>query len=91
VLLKGISARPARIEGKVLADNRLAAKTPAAQTTIWLRPDIVDFTKPLKLTTNGRRLPAAKTNVKPDAVVLLEDVRTRADRQRPFWAKIEVP
>lgn len=27
--------------------------------------------------------------VRPDAVVLLEDVRTRADRQRPFWAKLE--
>jgi dienelactone hydrolase len=87
----GRRARPARIEGKVLADNRLAAKTPAAQTTIWLRPDIVNFSKPLKLTINGRQLPAAKTNVQPDHVVLLEDVRTRADRQRPFWAKIEIP
>jgi hypothetical protein len=51
----------------------------------------VDFSKPIKLTINGRQLPAAKTNVKPDPVVLLEDVRTRADRHRPFWARIDVP
>ena len=29
--------------------------------------------------------------VEPDIAVLLEDVRTRGDRQHPFWAKIETP
>jgi hypothetical protein len=23
--------------------------------------------------------------------IILEDVRTRGDRQHPFWAKVEVP
>ena len=27
----------------------------------------------------------------PRLEVLLEDVRTRGDRQHPFWAKVELP
>jgi pimeloyl-ACP methyl ester carboxylesterase len=87
----GRRARAAHVEGKVQPDNRLWVKTAANQTTIWLNPDIVDFSKPVKITVNGRQLPAAQESVQPDAAVLLEDVRTRADRQRPFWAKIEWP
>jgi hypothetical protein len=82
---------PARVEGRIQPDNRLAIKTPAARTTVWLAPDMVDFTKPVRATLNGRRLPTGEAGVRPDVLVLLEDVRTRADRQRPFWAKIDVP
>ncbi|HEX6961294.1 MAG TPA: peptidase, partial [Lacipirellula sp.] len=82
---------PAQIEGKLQNDNRMSADTPAGRTIIWLGPEFVDFSKPIRMTFNNRRLPSEKTSVKPDPLVLLEDVRTRADRQRPFWAKIEVP
>jgi hypothetical protein len=27
--------------------------------------------------------------IRPDVRVLLEDVRTRGDRQHPFWARID--
>jgi pimeloyl-ACP methyl ester carboxylesterase len=82
---------PAAVVGKVQNDNRLAVETKARLTTIWLAPDIVDFSKPIRVSFNGRSLPTRETSVKPDPYVLLEDVRTRADRQRPFWAKIDVP
>ena len=61
------------------------------QTTIWLGPDFVDFTKPIRLTFNNRKVPDPPEGIKPNVSVLLEDVRTRADRQRPFWAKVEMP
>lgn len=85
----GRRARAAQIEGKLQSDNRLLAKSPAGQTTLWLTPDLVDFSKPIRVTFNGRKLSLPEGGVQPDAVVLLEDVRTRADRQRPFWAKLE--
>jgi hypothetical protein len=85
----GRRARPAQVAGKVQPDNRLVAKTTAEQTTIWLSPDVVDFSKPVRVTFNGRKLALPEGGVRADPLVLLEDVRTRADRQRPFWAKIE--
>ncbi len=82
---------PAHVEGRVMPDNRLTAKTVGRQTTIWLGPDFVDFSKPIRLTFNNRKVPDPPEGIKPNVSVLLEDVRTRADRQRPFWAKIEMP
>jgi hypothetical protein len=82
---------PAHVEGRVMPDNRLTAKTVGKRTTIWLGPDFVDFAKPIKLTFNNRKVPDPPDGIKPNLGVLLEDVRTRADRQRPFWAKIELP
>lgn len=82
---------PAHVEGRVMPDNRLTAKTVGKNTTIWLGPDFVDFAKPVKLTFNNRKVPDPPDGIKPNLGVLLEDVRTRADRQRPFWAKIELP
>jgi dienelactone hydrolase len=82
---------PAHVEGRVMPDNRLTAKTVGRQTTIWLGPDFVDFSKPIRLTFNNRKVPDPPEGIKPNVSVLLEDVRTRADRQRPFWAKVEMP
>lgn len=74
-----------------MPDNRLTAKTVGRQTTVWLGPDFVDFSKPIKLTFNNRKIPDPPEGIRPSVSVLLEDVRTRADRQRPFWAKLEMP
>lgn len=82
---------PAHVEGRVYPDNRLTAKTVGRGTTIWLGPDFVDFSKPIRLTFNNRKVSEPPGGIKPDVSVLLEDVRTRADRQRPFWAKVEMP
>jgi hypothetical protein len=79
-----------QVSGKIQADNRLWASSKADVTTIWLSPEIVDFSKPVRVTFNGKKLPLEEAGmVRPDPVVLLEDVRTRGDRQRPFWAKVE--
>ena len=87
----GVRPIPAHVEGRVMPDNRLTAKTVGRQTTVWLGPDFVDFSKPIKLTFNNRKIPDPPEGIKPSVSVLLEDVRTRADRQRPFWAKLEMP
>jgi hypothetical protein len=55
-----------------------------------LGPDFVNFDAPLKVSFNGRKLSLPEGSAQPSLSVLLEDVRTRGDRQRPFWAKIEV-
>ncbi len=87
----GARATPAQVAGKQQGDNRLVIKTPARRTTIWLNPEVVDFAKPIKITLNTRNIALPPGGIRPDPAVLLEDVRTRGDRQRPFWAKIQVP
>lgn len=82
----------AQVEGKLRAGNRLLVKTVANFATIWLNPDLVDFSRPISVTVNGRsKVQQPPGGVQPTIGVLLEDVRTRGDRQRPFWAKLEWP
>jgi hypothetical protein len=73
------------IEAKALPNNRVTVKTNANAVTVWLTPEIVDFDQDVSVTINRRE----QKNVTPSAAVLLEDVRTRGDRQNPFWAQVE--
>jgi predicted esterase len=74
------------ITGSVLnTGTGVNVKSPSGKTTVWLSPDFVNFTGKVAVTINGRR----QTNITPSIGVLLEDVRTRGDRQHPFWAKAE--
>jgi hypothetical protein len=79
------------VEGKLINNNILSARSASETTTIWLSPDVVDFNEPIRVTLNGRKITDGRGKVEPSLEVLLEDVRTRADRLRPFWAKLEVP
>ncbi len=84
-------ARPTAVEGRVLKQNLLSARTASKATTFWLSPDVVDFTQPIEIKLNGRKVVNTGDAVRPELSVLLEDVRTRGDRFRPFWAKVELP
>jgi pimeloyl-ACP methyl ester carboxylesterase len=81
-------ARPTMVEGRKLSGNSVRARTAAEQTIVWLRPDLVDFNKPMRIEINGKRVTA---DTSPSLDVLLEDARTRADFKRPFWARVEGP
>lgn len=53
--------------------------------TLWLHPELVDFSKNLEISGRGADFRGA---IKPSRKVLLEDVRQRGDRQHPYWAKL---
>ncbi len=76
-------AKPANTEARVLENNNIRVRTAAKRCTVWLAPEMVDFDERVTVTINSDR----GSNVKPSAAVLLEDVRTRGDRQHPVWAK----
>ncbi|MFO0788686.1 MAG: peptidase [Pirellulales bacterium] len=82
------NVRPARIEGKRLETNKLAVTLQADRVTVWLSPELVDFNEKLAVEVNNRNISPSDRIVRPDLGTLLEDVRTRADRQHPFWAKL---
>jgi predicted esterase len=84
--------RPFAIDAKTMPANSLPASMlsvhcGADRVRIWLSPELVDFSRPVTITLDGRKL--WKDAVVPDKRLLLEDLRLRADRQHPFWAVID--
>jgi pimeloyl-ACP methyl ester carboxylesterase len=55
---------------------------PAKNYTLWLSPDFVDFSRVIEIDRS-------RFEPKPDIRVMLEDTRRRADRQHPFWMRID--
>ncbi|MEM6330140.1 MAG: peptidase [Planctomycetota bacterium] len=83
--------RAARIQLRKYAGNKLGLRVRAGGATVWLSPDVVDFAQPIRVELNGSSIIDRDNPVQPELGVLLEDVRTRGDRFRPFWAKVSWP
>jgi pimeloyl-ACP methyl ester carboxylesterase len=80
--------RPFQFDGNVSSNNRVSVNCRVEKATVWLSPELVDFDEQMIVEINNRPLQPRDRMVRPDLNVLLEDVRTRADRQHPFWAKL---
>jgi predicted esterase len=78
--------RATQTSAKILENNRVTVRTGARKAIVWLTPEMLSFDRRITVTVNGRDI---REDVKPDVEVLLEDVRTRGDRQHPFWASVE--
>ncbi len=55
--------------------------------TLWLSPDFVDFSQDVSVSGQSANF---KRKVEPSLSVLLEDIRKRADRDHPYWAKLSL-
>jgi pimeloyl-ACP methyl ester carboxylesterase len=81
-----------KISGETKADNpnefRIGPASPSItnNATLWLSPEFVDFEEEIEIKGRGKSF---RDIVVPSTEVLLEDVRRRADRQHPFWARID--
>jgi predicted esterase len=85
---KASAARAAEVEGRVLAgsSNGVSVTTGAGKVTVWLTPELVDLTKRVNVTIKGKKV-VNNAFIEPSVAIILEDARTRVDRQHPFWAK----
>ncbi len=81
--------RAFKLEGSVSPGRtnqfQLSPARPPGTATLWLGSDYVDFSKQIEIKGMGRDFRDFAT---PSRRTLLEDVRKRADRQRPYLAKI---
>jgi pimeloyl-ACP methyl ester carboxylesterase len=75
------------VGGKMSDKNTITVLSNTGRVTVWLAPKLVDFKKPITVTAKNRRLHSGFLD--PSVATILEDVRTRGDRQNPFWAKVE--
>lgn len=71
-----------------LKGNSVIFNTPNAAISVYLAPEMIDFSKPVNVLHNGKNLTGGKV-VAPQLRTILEDVRTRGDRRHPFWAVVE--
>jgi hypothetical protein len=83
--------QPAKVEASIADNNGLNVTVGAARVTVWISPEMIDFEQRANIVVGARRVNAPDRFVQPDLETLLEDARSRGDRQHPFWAKIEVP
>jgi predicted esterase len=83
--------RPAPVKAQVTDTNGLNVTAAAGQVTVWLSPQMLDFQQRANIVVNTRRVNAQNRFLEPELETLLDDARTRGDRQHPFWAKIVAP
>jgi predicted esterase len=76
----------ASIKAQRTANNGLIVKTGAAHATVWLAPGLIDFTRRATVTINTTKY--SGDDLKPNIETLLEDARSRGDRQHPFWVQV---
>jgi predicted esterase len=85
---------PATISGDLQGNKlRLSCKK-VGHVTVWLTPDLIDFTKPVQVTINSvipNGYPRQGKVVEPSLEVLLEDYHARGDRRMLFLNKLEFP
>jgi len=79
-----------QVKGTITANNNIRLRAGADKVTIWLSPELVDLDSRVDITINGTRVRRSQANVEARIEVLLEDARTRGDRQHPFWARVDV-
>ncbi len=78
---------PAETKGTLTGQNVLYVQTGVGQIRVWLAPEMLDFDQRATISVNGKRIGGPE--IQPSLAVLLEDVRTRGDRQHPFWARLD--
>lgn len=71
-----------------IAGHRLNIKTSADRGVVFLSPEQLDFSRRIEVVFNGRKLTPPNGRVPASSLVMLEDARTRCDRQHPFWASL---
>ena len=84
--------QPLSIDASVAVSDKtnvFYVRHPGTHATLWLSPDLVKFDRRFKVSHKGSGN-AFFDFVSPDIGVLLEDLRVRGDRQRMYWAKIEL-
>ncbi len=76
------------ITGKITPGGTVYLTHPGKTTTVWFSPDTIDFEERVRVHVNGTE--QFNGSLTPSVAVLLEDLRTRADRQRLFWARLDL-
>jgi pimeloyl-ACP methyl ester carboxylesterase len=82
-------ALPVEVKASINDKKVLNVQAGSSQVTVWLSPQMLDFKQRSTIMVNGRRLNNSDQLIRPDLQTMLKDVRSRGDRQHPFWARVD--
>jgi predicted esterase len=75
-------------EAKIFTQFNIQAKH-FKQLTLWLAPNVVDLSKPIRIRVNGSQVGSERI-IPPNPSVLMEDFFYNGDRQRLYFAKVDL-
>ena len=79
---------PVKMWARIQDGNTIKASAIGArELTVWFGKGMVDYTKPVKVQVTDVK-PVTKI-VTPEIPILMEDLYERADRQRPYFARLD--
>lgn len=82
------SRRAKKIEGIAKLNNNLHIQVPGRGATVWLAPELIDFDERVRVNFNRRLV--SSDFVQPSVRTLLTRLRETGDRQRLYWAKLDL-
>jgi len=86
--------RPARYEGTITPGSQtyksqsIYISHPGKATTIWISPELFDFNNRCQVRVNLKHV--LNDYIKPSMEAMLTDLRDRGDRERLYWARLEL-
>jgi len=80
-------------KGRVTAGSpdvgcRIVLTHPGAATTLWLNPEFFNFDYRCEVSVNSKSV--FRDYVKPSLEAMLTDLRRRGDRERLYWARLDL-
>lgn len=78
----------AQVEAEMKSATSISVRaSDGCKAILYLTPEMVNFENRFTVTVNGK---SQSVTTQPSMAVMLEDARTRSDRQHPFWQKLEL-
>lgn len=76
------------VSGDITPTGMIRVSHPGTKTTIWLSPAFYDFNNKCQVRVNQRD--RFNDYVRPSLEALLSDLRIRGDRERLYWARLDL-
>ncbi len=91
---KGAPKKMIGVKSQILktTNGMRIAVTPVGKSpnpVVFLTPDMIKFDAKSEILVNNKPYHPKNGFVEPDVGVILEDARTRSDRLRPFWVRLD--
>ena len=91
VLVPGAKHKPPMpFEAWVDASNQVNISSGAIAHTVWLSPELIDYSKRVKVILRGLRRTVFSGFISRETETMLDDLRIRGDRQKLYWTKLHV-
>ena len=86
------SVSPVKVQSRLHRGTNSVSITTAPRAVnvqVFLSPEMIDFRAKASVKVNNNNYHPPNGMIEPDIEVMLDDVRTRGDRLRPFWAMLD--